>query len=186
MAITILAIFIYFLIFSIPKLSSLKKEKQLKDLVAWCVTEDNSIRYNFSLYAYLHNVQSKLNIEEKYRLNREKEGVQAEYILNDFQHALIQGYFRGAIPPQKSKYAIEGEDFFMMSLFMYLSNKCDEYSIGNMYIKDCGKYTDFGIVIIKMYHIAFLYCKNSQVYRSNIPGWLTSEGITSMIDHREP
>ena len=48
------------------------KEKELKRLVAWCATtENNQLRYNFSLYDYLHNAQIKYKVDEKYRLRRD-------------------------------------------------------------------------------------------------------------------
>lgn len=162
------------------------KEKELKRLVAWCATtENNQLRYNFSLYDYLHNAQIKYKVDEKYRLRRDRDGKYAKIILEDFQRFIAQDYFYGRIPYQNSRYSINGEDFFMMYLFIYTAIKQEQYSINGIYIWECNNLTDFGVVLIKMQNISFLYCKNNPIYRSNIAGWLTSERITSVIDSRE-
>lgn len=161
-----------------------RREKELKELVAWCVEPSNHIRYNLSLLDYVHNAQIDLNIDKKYRIIGEEEREYAKILLKGFQEELQKDYFNNRIPLQKSRYVIRGEDFFMMYLFIYLSDGTEHSQMCSKDISVGSSLTDFGVVAYKMFYIAFKSCKASPIYSNMIAGWLKDSRFTDVIDTR--
>lgn len=181
-----------------------RKLKEIRKLVAWCVTDDSRVyRYNLSLSAYVNNAQLHAEMCENHRILGDTEWKYVQIILSGFQQHLTQAFFYGEISHKKSKWSIPEEDFFMYHLFCYLSShECEYKFLGfDMHAKTISyeshgswggplfdaiyELTDFAIVVQKLRYITFLSCKTSLIYKDDIAGWLTPEHFTDMIDTKQ-
>lgn len=164
----------------VSKLRELYKEKKLRDLVSFSVIGDYCPilgRYSYvsAPYYVIMNAQHKYGIKKEYCITEEKENKYMHEIIEEFQKEMALSYFKGNLKIFKSKYVMQGENYFMLLLHSYLQeHQCDYnflgYDMHNERIAykeyDGGGYmatdtlTEFAITYHKIYYIAHVYCKN--------------------------
>ena len=108
------------------------KEKKLKDVVAWCVTDNsNTFRCNIHLWEYISNAQIKLKFLQEYRISTDEEWVLAKDIIKAFQKDIAQMFFSNKLSIPTSKYVIPNETYFMYLLQGYCEeHQCDYEFLG--------------------------------------------------------
>ena len=124
-------------------------------------------------------------------------------ILSEFQKELIQDYFSNKLKIVKSKYDIPGEHYFMFALTSFLEDhQCDYDFQGNPMHKDTLSYkrygdwggpcydatyslTDFALVYHKLYYVAYLFCKSSEIFNPKGVAFRNSESIRSILDAKQ-
>lgn len=180
------------------------KERSLRDLVFWCVSEDSKIyRCGLSLRDYIKNAQIKEELPQKYRLSGDTEWNFAEDILREFQHDMTQKYVQGCIEEINSKYVIPGDHYFMFSLDRFLEkHQCDSKFYGHEMHKETVSYkhygdwgaqlfdatyslTEFSVVYHKMYYLSHIFCKNSKVINKNGGSYRFEDDIKRILDTKQ-
>lgn len=183
-----------------------KCEEELKTLVAWVVREDNDIRYNIPLWAHIKDAQLRCKIADKYRILWDEETEYVNEILSVFQKHLTQSFFRYEISHKRANEltlrtpSAKYTDFFMFRLFCFLSeHQCNDcvwaHELFGKQISHCShgmwgsplydavyELSDFGRTVQKLHYITFLSCKESDIYKHEIAGWLTPEYFTKQLD----
>jgi hypothetical protein len=144
----------------------LKNTESLKQLVTWSVCESDDIRYNIPLWAHLKNAQIHTHIRDAYRISGDEEWEAAKGIIERYQNNLTKSYFNGILWVPKSKYMIQGEDFFIFMLYVYL---CENQIYGH------------NVVFHKMHYITYMYCKAHPALQKSVPSW--NEGrLNDLLD----
>ena len=179
------------------------KEKELKEVVAWCASSNsNTFRDNIHLWEYLSNAQIKLNLPHEYCISTDDWELTKE-ILQAFQNDVTQRFFINQISLPSSKYVISHETYFMYLLQDYCArHQCDYEFLGHNMHKETIEYksygswgaalydaiyslTDFAIVVHKIYYISYMYCKNSSSLNPNGERWLNEHLIENVIHSRQ-
>lgn len=206
----ILAILLFILVFvviiMVSKLRELYKEKKLRDLVSFSVIGDYCPplgRYSYvsAPYYVIMNAQNKYGIKKEYCITEKKENKYMHEIIEEFQKEMARSYFKGELKTIKSKYIMQGENYFMLLLHSYLQeHQCDYnflgYDMHNERISykeyDGGGYmatdtlTEFAVTYHKMYYIAHVYCKNCKpIVESEIPLFDNEKSIEKILDTKQ-
>ena len=189
-------------VYGFCKLREYSRERTLRKLVAWSVAEDNHMRANLPLSAYLGNAQIRFSIPQEYRVSGDVERNYMNDILAAYQKDLMQSYFKGYLKVIKSKYVVPGEVYFMYSLYTFLSDhQCDyEFLNHNMhkeriFYKEYGSWgathfdaifalSDFAIVLHKMHYITCVYCRRNDILRGLVPNW-NEQNLKEILDTKQ-
>ena len=180
------------------------REKKLKEVVAWCATDNSNIfRCNLHLWEYISNAQIELNLLPEYRISTDEEWILAKDIIKGFQKDVTQKYFSNQLSIPTSKYVISEETYFMYLLQTYLKqHQCDYDFLGydmhkeTISHKSYGSWggplydatyalTDFAVVLHKLYYISYMHCKNSSPLNPNGEYWSNEHSIEDIIDSRQ-
>ena len=194
----ILAIFILAAIVAFSKWRELSKEIKLRDLVSWSVVRTKPYEllvhaHDLPLWSYISNAQIKFKLPQEYRISGDDEWDYAKEILEEYQKDLIQSYFKGHLKLIKSKYEVRGEDYFMCSLYAFLSeHQCDYEFLGHDMHSDrlntgsptTYAQTDFAIVLHKMHYITYMYCRGNEILRSLVPEW-NEKNLKEILDTKQ-
>lgn len=169
----LLGVAILVIIWLIHKCRQLSKQVESKKLIAWIVTNnDEDYRFGFNHLSYIKNAQNQCNISPEFRIT-ENEWESVKKIINHLKQDMVQKYFCGEIYVPKSRYVINGDVYFMLRIEMYLSDYTEKYSFYENTIckhvqdaetqEDFYELTDFGLVLYKLFYVAYVYCKNSKI-----------------------
>lgn len=161
-------VFVVVAIIAFKKWHEASQERNLRDLVEWSTSSDNHIRCNLSLSAYVYNAQIKLFLPQEYRIAGDEERKTANELLEEYRKDLMQAYFAGKLNIPKSKYVVQGQDYFMFALYAFLSDhQCDYEFLGH----NMRKATDFAVVFHKMHYITYMYCRKNETLKDLVPEW---------------
>jgi hypothetical protein len=198
----IITILVFAFIFLLSKLMEFYRDRSLRELVAWSVSTDNHARCNLSLSEYIIKTQNKLSLPQEHRVSGSAEIDYMKAILTEYQRYLTQSYFNGYLKVIKSKYVIQGEDYFMFSLYTFLSeHQCDyEFIEQDMHkqrisYKEYGSWsvthfdatyslTDFAVVFHKMHYITYMYCRNNEILKALVPAW-NEKTLKEILDTKQ-
>ena len=158
----------------------LRSMEKLKEWVAWSVHEDDFIRYNIPLWAHFKNAQLKDYIQDKYRIVGENEWETVKEIIERYQKELMQSYFDGRLWALKSIYRIDGKDYFIFMLYVYLCENVN-YGQNTVFRLRSNNIDNRNIVFHKMRYIAYMYCKSNLALQNNVPEWNESV-LKEMLD----
>lgn len=168
-------VIVYF-IWSIDIIRKYFKRKDVFEWISWCLFETSS-QVNI-----LHNNQNHYLDEDIEKIDFDDK-LKKEYtvsILKEYRKELVRNYFKDNIKIVKSKYDLDGEDYFLSTFCEYLGNhQCDE-NLGNYKMHDdlkTYKYaqfnsssssstyylSDFGGFYFKLFYIVYASCYNSKV-----------------------
>lgn len=197
----LVCIFLYYII---KKSIETSREKKLKAVVAWCVTDNsNTFRCNLHLWEYISNAQIKLKLLQEYRISTEEEWDLVKEIIKGLQKDITQKYLNNQISIPTSKYVIPDETYFMYLLQEYCEkHQCDYTFLGYDMHKETVSYqsygswggqlydatyglTDFAVVLHKLYYISYMHCKNSTPLNPNGKYWTNERSIENIIDSRK-
>jgi hypothetical protein len=189
-------------VYAFFKLREYAAERTVRELVAWSASADNHIRGNLSLCDYLHNAQRKLKLSREYCIYDDDERSYAKSIIEEYRQDLMQSYFKRNTYTIKSKYTVKGLDYFMFSLYAFLSDhQCDhEMCNQNMHTeqteyKSYGYWggplydatyalSDFAVVFHKMHYISYMYCRESVVLKALVPAW-NEQNLKEILDAKQ-
>lgn len=195
-SITILLIFSFYYLFS--KLIELHRVKSLRDLVAWTVTGGAGI----PLWAEISNAQNKIKLPKEHRIAGDDDWSYVREIIDEYKKDLMLSYFRGHLIVIKGKYAISGENYFMASLYAFLSDhQCDYEFLGHDMHKERISYksygesfsagfdatyalTEFAVVFHKMHYITYMYCKGNEILKAFVPEW-NEKNLKEILDTKQ-
>ena len=198
----IIFILVLVFIFLFSKLREFYRDRSLRELVAWSVSTDDHIRCNLSLSNYIVKAQIKLNLPKECCIVGDEEWAIAKEIIDKYKKDLMQSYFKGHAYVIKSKYAIQGETYFMFALYAFLSDhQCDykflEHDMHKKRIsyKEYGSWggtlfdatyaqTDFAIVFHKMHYITYMYCRGNDILKTYVPSW-NEENLKEILDTKQ-
>ena len=176
-----------FVVFAFAAIIAFKKwyessqERSLRHLVDWSTSSDNHVRCNLSLSDYIYKAQIRLSLSQEYRIAGDEERKILNKILGEYQKDLMQAYFAGRLVLPKSKYVIQGEDYFMFTLYAFLSGHQSDYEfLGH----NMRKATDFSVVLHKMHYITYMYCCGSEIFKNYVPEW-NEEMLKEILDAEE-
>ena len=189
----LLSIFIFVACIAFSKWCELSRNRKLRDLVSWCVVKEKYGEllvhaHDLPLWAYIKNAQIK-SLAKEYHISGDEEWAFVKEILEEYQRDLIQSYFKGHLSLMKSKYEIDGEVYFMFSLYAFLSeHQCEYEFLGHDMHKERLEYkhygdwggplfdakyeqTDFAVVLHKMHYVTYMYCRESEILKNFVPEW---------------
>ena len=173
-----LSIFILASLVAFSKWRDLSKERKLRELVSWSAIGDycpvlGRHSYVRALLIAVLNAQFDDAIDKKYRITEEAEKQHVIKIIEDYQKDIMRSYFKGHITIIKSKYAIDGEVYFMFMLYAFLSDHQNDYDL-----------TDFDIVFHKMHYITYKYCRRNEILRPFVPAW-NEKNLKEILDAKQ-
>lgn len=196
----LLLLFVLVAIVAFKKWHEASQERSLRTLVGWSTSSDNHIRCNLALSAYIYKAQIRLL--ENYRISGDEERKAVNEILEEYRKNLVQAYFAGKLSIPKSKYVVQGQDYFMFALYAFLSDhQCDYEFLGHDMHKERISYksygsafnsgfdatyslTDFAVVFHKMHYIAYMYCRGSEILKNYVPAW-NEEKLKEILDTKQ-
>lgn len=149
-------IFVCISVWAFTTWRKLKNTENLKEWVAWSVSESDGVRWNIPLWAHLKNAQLHSNISDEYRIASDEEWEYAKEVIVRYQKNLVKSYFNGQLWSLKSIYGISGKDYFLFMLYVYL---CENETSGH------------NVVSHKMHYITYMYCKENLALQKNVPAW---------------
>ena len=173
----LILLFICVLIWAFATWRKLKNTESLKELVTWSVFESDGARWNIPLWAHLKNAQIH-NVSEQYRITGDEEWETVKAIIERYQKELTQSYFDGRLWRPKSKYKIDGKDYYIFMLYVYLCENANygQNTVFNLQNNEIG---NRNLVFHKMRYITYMYCKNNLALQKNVPSW--NEGVLKEI-----
>lgn len=200
----LLTLFILVSITALGKWREYTQAQKLRDLVSWSAIGDYSPalgRHSYvrELLATILNAQFNDAIDKKYRITEESEKQYVIEIIEDYQRDIMRSYFKGNLKMIKSKYVIHGKDYFMLMLYIFLSDhQCDYDFLGHDMHKERISYksygssfsagfdatyalTDFAVVFHKVYYIAYIYCRRNETLRKFVPEW-NEKNLKEILD----
>ena len=199
----LLCIFIFVAIIAFRKWHELSLQQELKNLVVWSAICDHPFRavsgHDLPLWSYISNAQIEFQLPQDYRITGDDEWCFAKEILEEYQTNLIRSYLIGNLKLIKSKYAIRGEDYFMLMLYAFLSDhQCDDKFLNHEMHKERVSYksygstfsagfdatyalTDFAVVLHKMHYITYMYCIENKVLKPFVPEW-NEKNLKKILD----
>ena len=198
----IILVLVAFSIYALYKLRQYRQTEELRQLVAWCVSEDRDIRANLELFQYVSNAQLDY-VPGEYRISGETEWLYTRKILQAYTKNLSESYFHDRLCVPKSRYAVSGNDFFMLKLYRYLMDHQCDYKLcghdmhketlsfenhgmwGGMLFDATYALSDFGMVYHKLYYISCLYCKASPVLNPKGDPYRTADQIKAILDAKQ-
>jgi hypothetical protein len=201
------SVFVFVAIIAFTKWRELTKERELRNLVSWSTVRSRPNEllihaHDLPLWSYISNSQIELKLPQDYRIGGDDEWAYTKEILEEYQKDLTQSYFKGHLIVIKSKYVISGENYFMASLYAFLSeHQCDYKFIGHDMHKERISYkrygegfssaydviyalTDFAIVFHKMHYITYMYCRRNDILRSLVPEW-NEKNLKEILDTKQ-
>lgn len=201
-----LTAFIFVAIIAFAKWHKLSQERKLRDLVSWSAIGDycpalNRHSYVRELLIAILNAQYNTAINQKHRITEDEKKCVIE-IIEEYQKDIMRSYFKGQLKIIESKYAISGENYFMLALYSFLSeHQCDYEFLGHDMHKERLEYkrygdwggpcydatyslTDFAIVFHKMHYITYMYCKNSEILKDKVPSW-NENNLKEILDSNQ-
>lgn len=186
----ILCIVILVAIIALSKWRELSKERTLRKLVSWSAIGDycpslGRHSYVRDLILAVQNAQYKDTIDKKYRFT-EDEKHWATDIIEEYQTDIMRSYFKGQLKLIKSKYVVDGKDYFMLMLYIFLSeHQCDDKFIGHeMYSYATHDLTDFALVFHKMHFITYMYCRDNEILKGLVPEW-NEKNLKEILDTKQ-
>lgn len=159
----------------------LKNTERLKECVGWSVHEDNSLRYNIPLWVHFRDAQLKECIQDQYRITSEEEWEEVKEIIAKYQKELANSYFEERLWTMNSIYEIDGKDYFIYMLYVYLCEN-ENYPWENSVFRFRNfhnRVENKNIVFHKMHYITYMYCKENLALQKNVPSW--NEGVLKGI-----
>lgn len=147
----------------------IKNMENLKEWVAWSICDNDGVRWNIPLWAHLKNAQIR-NVPEKYRIVGDQEWGYAKEIIERYKENLTNSYFNGHLLALKSLYGIDGKDYFIFMLYVYL---CEH------------EMSSHNVVYHKMHYISYMYCKENLALQKYVPAW-NEERLTEILDSHLP
>ena len=205
--ILIFSTFVFVAIIAFSKWHEYSQEKRLRDLVSWCVVKEKpgellTHAHDLPLWAYVSNAQIKIKIPNEHCVVGDEEWSFAKDILEEYKNDLTQSYFKGYLRMIKSKYVIQHEAYFMLTLYIFLSDhQCDSKLLGHDMHKERLEYTrysdwggpcydaiysltTFAIVFHKMHYIAYMYCRGNEMLRDFVPEW-NEKNLKEILDTKQ-
>lgn len=190
-------IFVLLAIVAFGKWRKLSKERELRSLVVWSIIPDHPLGnisgHDLPLWSYISNAQIEFKLPQEYRISGDDEWAYAKEILDEYQKDLTQSYFKGHLKLIRSKYEVRGEDYFMCSLYAFLSeHQCDFDFLGHNMHGDrfntgsttTYTQTDFAIVLHKMHYITYMYCRGSEILKHLAPEW-NKKKLQEILDTKQ-
>ena len=173
--VSIIALLVLVVIFLICKFHEYSMQKELKERVAWCVTNDNHKRGNSTLVDWLWTLQFKDNpdsfyphagkvplIEKEFRFTLEERD-SIKYIIKAFQNNMIQTYFNEQLFLYKN---LTKAEYFITTLndflhkYVYYGESLFEGKQVYDFEEGSKIITDFGKVVYKILLITLHYDLN--------------------------
>lgn len=194
----IIFILVFVFIFLFSKLREFYRDKSLRELVAWSVTGGGGI----PLWSKVSNAQIKHKLSKEYCIAGDEEWDYAKEIIDEYRKDLTQSYFKGHLKVIKSKYVVQGEEYFMFARYAFLSDhQCDYKFLGHdMHIDTVSfnrygnwggplydatySLTDFAVVFHKMHYITYMYCRGSEILKPFVPAW-NEENLKEILDTKQ-
>ena len=156
-----------------------KKEKKLRELIAWAATGDNNrSSYTWELVNAIRGAQCSDAIDAKYRISDDAEWKYVREIIEEYQKDLMRSYFKGKTISVKSKDEMYGNEYFMFTLGVFLSDHQYDHEFMGYYLR-----SDFGTVFFKLHYIAYMYCENNEKLTSKVGYWTKNE-LRQQLDAR--
>lgn len=204
--VTSVYIFISFVAFL--KWREYSQERKLRDLVSWSALGDYCPVFGSHSFVRepiiaVLNAQYNDSVDHKYRIIEESEKQFLGEIIEEYQKDIMRSYFKGHMKLIKSKYVVNGEDYFLISLCGFLKeHQCDEKFLGHDMRKERLEYkrygdwggpcydatyaiTDFAVVFNKLYYITYLHCKNSKIANPSGNDFYNDKFIKEILDTRQ-
>ena len=188
---TLCVIFAFMAIIAFKKWHEASQERKLRNLVSWSAIGDHcpvsgSYGYMRDLITAVQNAQYEDSIDKKYRIADETEKQYMIEIVEAYQIDIMRSYFKGQLKLIKSKYVVEGNDYFMFMLYVFLSvHQCDTNLIGHeMYSYSTYTLTDFAVVYHKMHYITYMYCRENDILKGLVPEW-NEKNLKKILDTRQ-
>lgn len=193
----IFCVFIFVAIVAFSKWRELSRERKLRELVAWSIIPDhpfgNISGHDLPLWSYISNAQIEFKLPQEYRISGDDEWDYAKEIIEEFLRNLTHSYFKGKLTLIKSKYEVRGEDYFMCSLYAFLSeHQCDYEFLGHNMHSDLLNtsspttyaQTDFATALHKMHYITYMYCRRSEILKYLVPEW-NEKNLQEILDTKQ-
>ena len=181
--------------FVLDKLYHHHLEKKLIEHVRWCTAYND---YRESLYFYIYDKYSKLNIEKKYRLKQSDKQLIGD-IIKAYQEDLTKSYMQDNLITNKRIASFTNEEYFFFSLRAFLCNhECELEFLGkSMYNILNQKYygnslsfsatyglNEYSETFHRLYLVSELVCENSE--RINKCGYYyNSTNIKETLDTKK-
>ena len=201
----VIGVLILILVFTIDKTIKYYRKKELFKLVSWSVIGDyNPVLGNYSytseLMSAINNAQSGNKIDSKYKI-AEDDIESVREIVQEFQTYMARLYFRDNLQLIKSKYVVSNTDYFMASLFVYLSNNSLEREfLGHDMFGERVEYkrfndgsgysatdtlSDYGYLFYKLFHITCTYCQSSTALKGIVVAPWAEERIKKALETKQ-
>lgn len=163
-------VLLLFAIIAFSKWYKYEKNQKLRELISWAAIGNYCPalgRYSYvnELIFYVLNAQHNNGIDQKYKITTDDEKTFVREILEYYQIEIMRSYFKKESIVIKSKYCVSNSDYFMFTLYVFLS---DHQWDSNF---TCKKTKEFENVLHKMHYITYMYCKNSQILMHYVPSW---------------
>lgn len=205
---SIFSVYFFLTIIAFSKWREYSQEKKLRDLVSWSAIGDycpglGRHSYVRELLIEVLNAQCNNAIDKKYSITEDSEKKCVIEIIEAYQKDIMRSYFKGQLIVIKSKYAISGADYFMISLCNFLKDhQCDYQFLGHEMHKERIAYkeygawggtlfdatyslTDFATVYHKLYYITYLFCKNSEIANPSGYAYNNEKYIKEILDTKQ-
>lgn len=194
----IISIFLLAAIVAFSKWRELSQERELRHLVSWSVIGGGGI----PLWAEVSNAQIGLNLTKEYRISGDDEWQFVKEILDEYKQDLMKSYFEERLCTLKSKYVIQGEAYFMLTLYTFLlKHQCDYKFLNHDMHKERVAYksygstissgfdatyslTEFALVFHKMLYITYGYCIGNNIAREFVPEW-QEKNLKEILDTKK-
>ena len=165
---------LFILFIALYKLHEYSRERTLYRSVAWCMDTDNLITYVLSAQK-----------DQDYRIN-DTDWDYLRTILAEYQKDLATAFLKGRLNPIRCKYVMEGENYFMLTLSIFLRKHENTHEFfghrmhGEKSPSTPGTYSisDFSLVYHKLCYISNNFCKNSKAILS-----CKNDGIIQLLSH---
>lgn len=146
------------------KLHEYSQERTLYLSVSWCMETDNLITYVLS---------AQKDLRKDYHIN-DTDWDYLRTILAEYQKDLATAFLKRRLNPIRCKYVMEGENYFMLTLNIFLRKHEDTHEFfghrmhGEKSPSAPGTYfiSDFALVYHKLCYISNNVCKNSKAVLS--------------------
>lgn len=202
----ILSFFILLTIIAFSKWREYSREKKLRNLVSWSALGDYCPalgRYSYVQELLFSVLNTQNAVDKKYRITEETERQYIIEIIETYQQDLMRLYFKGYLKLIKSKYSVNGEDYFLIALCSFLKDhQCDDKFLGHNMHKERTSYkefgswggtlfdatyilTDFAIVYHKLYYITYMFCKNSKISNPDGYRYNNDRHIKEILDTKQ-
>lgn len=165
----LLSIFIWLSLLAFYQCYKHAKERKLRELVAWSAVGDycpavGAYSYSDALIRKALNAQHSDAIDIKYRISGEQEQQYLMQIIDAYQLEIMRSYFLGRLSTIKSKYAVNGDVYFLIKLHDFLSAHCDDYEfLGHDMRNSSNPPSEFKIVYNKLFYITHMFCKGCPI-----------------------
>ena len=201
----IIGILILLIIVMVNDLIKGYKRKKLFELVSWSVIGDydpvlNRYSYTNDIMFEIQRAQNGDRIDSRYKITEHSEIELVREIVKEFQKHIARLYFRDKLLLIKSKYVVTPTDYFMVSLFAFLSDNSYEHNflghdmfgerVEYQEFKDGSGYSatdtlsDYGFLYYKLFNVTYVYCQKSEVLKGTVAPW-AGERIKEALETRQ-